>query len=119
MDEILTEFRSEYPEPEDETMEEDLPADEPEEEREAPQEEKTEYAAEPEEAPLYSVRDILRDYRLMTMESRYAEVERKREDRAEGEEDIGRLLSVNWRRGWRVPAGELFHAAKDVTGTAG
>ena len=88
MDEILSEFRREYAEPEDETMEQDLPADEPEDEGTVPreyEETETEEADDQnddsaqEELPVYSVRDILRDYRLMTMESRYEEEARESE----------------------------------------
>ncbi len=72
VDEILSEFRSQYAEPEDETVEQDLQQAAPEQGGEVLQEEEKKDDFE-EETASWSVRDILRDYRLMTMESRLAE----------------------------------------------
>ena len=72
VDEILSEFRSQYAEPENETVEQDLQQAAPEQGGEVLQEEEKKDDFE-EETASWSVRDILRDYRLMTMESRLAE----------------------------------------------
>ena len=72
VDEILSEFRSQYAEPENETVEQDLQQAAPEQGGEVLQEEEKKDVFE-EETASWSVRDILRDYRLMTMESRLAE----------------------------------------------
>ena len=113
VDEILSEFRHEYAEPEDETMEQGLPADEPEDSGTVLQEyeeteteevdDKNDDSAQ-EELPVYSVRDILRDYRLMTMENRYEEEAREPETLppaeqkpAEPEKPAGRS-PFNWIR---------------------
>ena len=69
VDEILSEFRSQYAEPENETVEQDLQQAAPEQGGEVLQEEEKKDDFE-EETASWSVRDILRDYRLMTMESR-------------------------------------------------
>ena len=90
VDEILTEFRRDYVEPEDETMEQDRPVEEPEDEGTVLWEEETqteeieeEKTGAPEEDVVYSVHDILRDYRLMTMESRYKEDNLEQEEKTE------------------------------------
>ena len=72
VDEILSEFRSQYAEPENETVEQDLQQAAPEQGGKVLQEEEKKDDFE-EETASWSVRDILRDYRLMTMESRLAE----------------------------------------------
>ena len=72
VDEILSEFRSQYAEPENETVEQELQQAAPEQGGEVLQEEEKKDDFE-EETASWSVRDILRDYRLMTMESRLAE----------------------------------------------
>ena len=72
VDEILSEFRSQYAEPENETVEQDLQQAAPEQGGEVLQEEEKKDDFE-EETASWSVRDILRDYRLMTMGSRLAE----------------------------------------------
>ena len=72
VDEILSEFRSQYAEPENETVEQELQQAAPEQGGEVLQEEEKKDDFE-EETASWSVRDILRDYRRMTMESRLAE----------------------------------------------
>ncbi|MBO7669776.1 MAG: hypothetical protein J6S60_04215, partial [Oscillospiraceae bacterium] len=86
VDEILSEFRSQYAEPEDETAEQDLQQAAPEQGREVLQEEEKKDDFE-EETASWSVRDILRDYRLMTMESRLAE-EKEPEKKGRTEESL-------------------------------
>ena len=102
VDEILTEFRRDYVEPEDETMEQDRPVEESEDDRTVLQEEETqteeieeEKTGAPEEDVVYSVHDILRDYRLMTMESRYKEDNLEQEEKTETELPDDYTLKTN------------------------
>ena len=81
MDEILNEFREEYTEPEVETTEENPQTDADDENGEEMPEVPASWV---EESP-YSLRNILKDYRRMTLESR-SEEEEEPEESSEAEE---------------------------------
>ena len=110
VDEILSEFRSQYAEPENETVEQDLQQAAPEQGGEVLQEEEKKDDFE-EETASWSVRDILRDYRLMTMESRLAE-EKIPEENNRTEENLP-APTADWKE--TEPAQEIKPAFRFST----
>lgn len=110
VDEILSEFRSQYAEPENETVEQELQQAAPEQGGEVLQEEEKKDDFE-EETASWSVRDILRDYRLMTMESRLAE-EKIPEENNRTEENLP-APTADWKE--TEPAQEIKPAFRFST----